>query len=249
MAPEATELRLNKYLALHAGVSRREADRLIAAGRVELNGQRVELLATQVTPQDRVVLDGKVLEEPRELAYVIYNKPEDALVTRSDPQGRRTIYQLLPPQYHHLQPVGRLDRDSCGLLLLTNDGELSQRLMHPRYKVAKTYHVKVNQSVSEAQLEALNGPVSFREIHYQAAQVEPLQRFGARGLKFLLKEGKKRQIRRMCKSNGLHVVYLQRVALGSIQLGKLKENQCRALTPREAQTLLELCDLQASRVS
>lgn len=242
-------LRLNKFLALHAGVSRREADRLIAAGRVLLNDTPVTALATQVDDHDVVALDGQFLKQAMALEYLIFNKPEDALVTRIDPQGRRTIYQILPERFSHLQPVGRLDRDSCGLLLLTNHGELTQRLLHPRFKIVKDYHIRTKQAVSEKQLEALNENVRFRDIQYNKALVQRLPRFKQHGLRFLLKEGKKRQIRRMCKSVGLEVVFLERVALGPIQLDTLPTGAYRLLSAEESHLLLKHCELPRQAVT
>lgn len=232
------DLRLNRFLAKAAGSSRRQADRWLEAGRVSVNGQPVDELGMTVGPSDTVTLDGRELHLPQTYEYLLLNKPEGYLVTADDPQARQTIYQLLPAPWHHLYSVGRLDRNSCGLLLLTNDGELTQRLLHPRYKVSKTYLVRVSGRVSERQLQRMRSGIKLSEGRTQPAQIEVLRQSAqASALKFVLREGKKRQIRRMCQAVGLKVEYLQRQRLGPIQLGALPEGQYRLLAPQELQQL------------
>lgn len=236
--------RLNKYLGLCLGVSRREADRILSAGRVQLNGQPAGLGQVIFPEHDQLLCDGQIVQAPRQQLYLILNKPEDYLVTRQDPQRRRTVYDLIPPQWQHLHPVGRLDRDSCGLLLLTNDGELTQRLLHPRHKVLKSYRVQVNAPAHAVQVQQLRQGILLTEGQTQPAMIthlrgQPPQTW----LRFEIREGKKRQIRRMCKAVGLRVIYLQREALGPLKLGTLAEGNCRLLNPAEIAQLRQATGL------
>lgn len=241
--PEA--IRLNKYLGLCLGLSRRAADRLLEAGRIQLNGVVARPGQSMDPERDQLVFDGQTVRPPRQLQYLMLNKPEDCLVTRQDPQGRRTVYHLIPERWQHLHPVGRLDRDSCGLLLLTNDGALSQRLLHPRHKVTKSYRVQVNLPVTGAQIQQLCQGIELDEGRTQPARIAWLQGGPDRSwLRFEIKEGKKRQIRRMCKAVGLRVLYLQRESLGPLQLGALAEGQCRLLSVAELRQLQRATGLQ-----
>lgn len=242
---ESETTRLNKYLGLCLGLSRRAADRLLETGRVQLNGGVARPGQSLNPEQDELMFDGQKVRPPQQLQYLILNKPEDCLVTRQDPQGRRTVYHLIPERWQHLHPVGRLDRDSCGLLLLTNDGALSQRLLHPRHKVLKAYRVRVNLPATAAQIQQLCQGIALDEGRTQPAHIAWLEGASDRSwLRFEIKEGKKRQIRRMCKAVGLRVLYLQRDSLGPIRLGQLAEGQCRLLTGAEIQHLRAATGLQ-----
>jgi len=243
----ATSLRLNKFLAQCAGISRREADRLIAAGRVRVNGEIQNQLGVSLDPeQTELSLDGQSLTGSQQLSYVLMNKPENYLVTRRDPQGRPTIYALLPEKWHHLYSVGRLDGNSCGLLLLTNDGDLTQRLLHPRFKVSKRYRVRVRERVTNEQIYTLRQGIELTEGRTQPADIRLLENLPERSwLEFRIREGKKRQIRRMCRAVGLHVLYLQRVALGPLKLAALPEGQARELSAQELADLLQLMQAPA----
>ncbi|MBF2052552.1 MAG: rRNA pseudouridine synthase [Candidatus Sericytochromatia bacterium] len=242
---ESEDIRLNKYLGLCLGLSRRAADRLLETGRVQLNGVVAKPGQSLNPERDELIFDGQTVRPPQRLQYLMLNKPEDCLVTRQDPQGRRTVYHLIPTHWQHLHPVGRLDRDSCGLLLLTNDGALSQRLLHPRHKVLKSYRVRVNQPATAAQLQQLCQGIALDEGRTQPARIVWLPGTSDRSwLRFEIREGKKRQIRRMCKAVGLRVLYLQRDSLGPIQLGQLAEGQCRLLSAAEIQQLQRATGLQ-----
>ena len=234
-------LRLQKYLAQCGVASRREAERLIESGRVQVNGVTVSEMGYKVQSQDKVLLDGKPIKEKAKVMYIMMNKPEDCVVTRSDPQGRRTVYHFLPKSLHHLHPVGRLDRNSCGLLLLTNEGELTQKLLHPRYKMPKRYRVHVTGKVDKMALARLRGGINLEEGKTQPARVTqlPAKKLpkGSHVLEFILEEGKKRQIRRMCKAVNLRVTFLQRQAIGPLVLEGLEEEKYRPLRNSELKAL------------
>ncbi len=232
------QLRLQKFLAQAGLASRREAERMIVAGRVAINGKVVTELGTSVRASDSVSLDGCLVQDKPALCYLMLNKPVGYLVSRGDTHNRETVYDLLPAKYHHLHPVGRLDGNSCGLLLLTNDGELTQRLLHPRYHVEKRYRVTVKGEVRNEQLERLCQGVLLDDGPTQPAQIRKIspKRDGA-VLEFRLREGKKRQIRRMCEIMNWQVVTLQRQAMGQLKLGSLAEAQSRELSSEEVNFL------------
>lgn len=244
----ATEIRLQKYLAQAGLASRREAERLISAGRVWVNGKPVTTLGTTVDPsRDQIKLDGKLARPPRSWTYVLLNKPVGYLVTREDTHDRKTVYDLLPPKLRHLHPVGRLDNPSCGLLLLTDDGALTQRLLHPKHKVLKRYAVKVKGAVTPSVLKRLREGIVLEEGKTQPAEVEvmePLQE-GA-WLEFRLKEGKNRQIRRMAEAVGLRVTSLERTHLGGLQISGLKPGMWRLLSTSELRQLRKAAGLDGA---
>jgi 23S rRNA pseudouridine2605 synthase len=226
-------MRLAKYLA-HAGVaSRRSAERLIAAGRVTVADEVVRDPARDVDEGSRVAVDGEAVgPEAREVH--ILNKPAGVVSTARDTHGRRTVTDLVPSR-GRLYPVGRLDAGTTGLILLTNDGELANRLMHPRYEVPKTYRAHVEPPrVSERALRMLREGVELddgRTSPARVRQVEP----GL--LEITISEGRKRQVRRMCEAVGHPVTKLRRVAFGPLRLGGLSEGEHRRLEPAEVERL------------
>lgn len=243
----ATE-RLQKVLAAMGVASRREAERLIAAGHVKVNGQLITQMGAQADPErDQIEVHGQRLGARPALAYVMLNKPIDYLVSRSDPYAKQTIYDLLPTEFHHLHPVGRLDQNSCGLLLLTNDGELTQRLLHPRHKALKRYKVTVKGHVSSAQIKQLSRGIVLEDGPTQATEIHLKQSFadGAE-LEFNLREGRKRQIRRMCKAMGWSVTHLERFEMGNLKLKNLPSGQYRILSPQEVKRLRQDAGLNES---
>jgi 23S rRNA pseudouridine2605 synthase len=231
-------IRLNRYLAQAGVASRRGADRLIAAGRVRVNGVQVEELGILVLPgRDQIEVDGEAvagIELPR---YVAVHKPRGVVTTVRDPQGRPTILELIGDRTWdaRLFPVGRLDLDSEGLLLLTNDGTLAHRLLHPRYHVAKRYRVWTEPSPRAIDLEQLAAGVEIEPgVATRPAAVGDT---GEGWFELEIREGKKRQIRRMCEALGLKVTRLLRTSFGPIELGDLAAGQFRALTPAEVESL------------
>ena len=226
-------MRLAKFLA-HSGVaSRRAAERLIADGHVSVGGETVTDPARDVDEHSGVLVDGReVAPEPRELFAV--NKPKGVVSTAQDTHGRPVVTDLVQSD-RRLYPVGRLDADTTGLILLTNDGELAERLTHPRYGVEKTYRATVHPpSVSERTLRALREGVVLEDGRTAPARVR-LSRPGQ--LEVVLREGRKHQVRRMCEAVGHKVVSLERVAFGPLMLGRLGLGDSRRLSAADEQRL------------
>jgi 23S rRNA pseudouridine2605 synthase len=226
-------VRLAKYLA-HSGVaSRRAAEKLIANGRVTVGGEAVTDPARDVDERSDVRVDGgSVAPEPREV-YAL-NKPAGVMSTARDPGGHPTVVSLVPSA-RRLYPVGRLDADSTGLILLTNDGELANRLMHPRYEVPKTYRVDVRPSpVSEPSLRALREGVDLEDGPTAPAKV---RRLAPGRIEITIREGRNRQVRRMCEAVGHRVTKLERTAFGPLRLQGLEEGAHRRLSAAEVERL------------
>jgi 23S rRNA pseudouridine2605 synthase len=227
-------VRLAKYLA-HAGVaSRRAAEELIAAGKVRVGDEVVTDPARDVDESSEVAVDGEqVSPEPREVWAV--NKPKGVVSTAREPGTRRAVTQLVDSP-RRLYPVGRLDADSTGLILLTNDGELANRLTHPRYGVRKTYLVELAHPPSEADLARLRSGVRLKDGPTAPAEVE---RLGERELEITIREGRKRQVRRMAEAIGNQTEALTRIRIGSLELGDLRRGEARRLDRREVDALWE----------
>ena len=227
-------MRLAKYLA-HAGVaSRRAAEGMIAAGRVRVDGELVRDPARDVGEGNRVQVDGRLLAGPEARVVYAVHKPVGVLSTAHDTHGRPTVVELVG-ETRRLYPVGRLDADSSGLILLTNDGELANHLTHPRYGVPKTYRARVGGgAVGERALQALRSGVRLEDGSTAPAQVRRL-----RGdlLEFTIREGRNRQVRRMCEAVGHPVAALERVRLGPVRLGDLKAGASRRLSDAEVAKL------------
>jgi pseudouridine synthase len=240
--------RLARFLA-HAGVaSRRHAEDLIAAGRVQVNGFTVTSQGSRIdAATDRVTVDGKPVKAVVEHVYLLLNKPAGYVSTAHDPDGRPTVLDLLPTEMQRLRvyPVGRLDVDTSGLLLLTNDGDFALRLTHPRYEKEKHYEALVEGKPSREALEALQKGVVILEDDGQNFQTSParvhvLRTVGAESwLALTISEGHKRQIRRMLAIVGLSVRRLQRVGIGDVKLENLPVGRWRHLKPDERERLLQ----------
>lgn len=229
-------MRLNKYLASAGISSRRGADELIREGRIEINGKVMRELGKQIDPEKDVIkFDGKSVSQPEEKEYWIVNKPLGVVSTARDTHGRKTVVELVKTKAR-LYPVGRLDENSHGLILLTNDGELALKLTHPKFGVEKVYEVKVEGNMEEKKIQQLKSGVKLDDGWTRPAGVE---RIGFNQLKFTLKEGRKRQIRRMCQALGLEVVDLKRIKMGGLELGKLAEGKAKKLEEREVMDLLK----------
>jgi len=228
-------MRLAKYLA-HAGVaSRRAAEDLIRAGRVSVDGEVVADLGRQVSESAEVRVDGAVVGGPEERAVWMVNKPAGVVSTARDTHGRPTVVSLVRDSSARLYPVGRLDADTTGLILLTNDGELANRLMHPRYEVPRTYVARLaGGPVGGAAVRALRAGVALSDGVTAPASVRVLARDR---LELVLHEGRKRQVRRMCEAVGHPVVALERVGFGSLRLGGLAAGEARRLGAEEVQAL------------
>ena len=220
-------MRLNAYLARAGVASRRGADELIRAGRVRVNGAAGEL-NTVVGRHDVVEIDGKRVKR-QHLAYLLLHKPPGVVTTARDPQGRRTVVELVPPD-PRVVPVGRLDADTTGALLLTNDGELAHRLAHPRYGVPKVYEAEVEGSPSQEELERLRSGV---ELDDGASAPAGARRLGRGRVELTLHEGRKHQVKRMCEAVGHPVRRLHRSRYAGLDLDGLGPGEWRKLTREE----------------
>jgi 23S rRNA pseudouridine2605 synthase len=235
--------RLNKYLA-HAGVgSRRHCDDLIAQGRVQIDGQVVRELGSRVDPDRQgVTVDGQPIAAER-LVYWLVNKPRGYLCTNHDPAGRPRALDLVPHVPERVYTVGRLDEDSEGLLMMTNDGDLAHKLMHPRFGVRKTYLVQVAGKPGRHDLEKLLEGVWLSDGHVKAKRVKRLKTQGeSTWLEIVLAEGKNREVRRMLAKLEHKVLRLKRTALGPIYLDRLPRGKARKLKPDEVEALRRACE-------
>ncbi len=228
-------VRLGKFLA-HAGVaSRRGAETIIRDGRVTVDGVTTIDPAVDVGGYEAVAVDGRLLGGPESHVVHILHKPAGVVSTASDPQGRRTVIELIDDEENRLYPVGRLDVDTTGLILVTNDGELANLLMHPRYEVQKTYRATVaGGPVSGRTLRALRTGVMLEDGPTAPAGVRVLE---PGVLELVIGEGRKRQVRRMCEAVGHRVIGLQRVAYGPLELGTLGVGEHRRLEEAEIELL------------
>lgn len=238
-------IRLNKYIAQSGFASRREADRLISEGRVRVNGQVILTLGHKIAAAtDRVEVGQHVIQPAAGLVYVVLNKPPGWIVTRKDPHNRPTVMQLLPTKLSGLFPVGRLDYNSEGILLLTNDGEMANRLLHPRYAIKKLYQVKVLGGPSAKLLEVLR-----RGIYLDGKKTAParivLKSRGSKHswLQVEVHEGRKREVRRLFKSIGHPVLILKRLRFAGLSLGSLKPGEWRFLTQAEIRELRDKTEI------
>ena len=229
--------RLQKILSAAGVCSRRAAEGYLTAGRITVNGETAQL-GQQADPEtDDIRVDGVPLDREPEAVYLMLNKPRGYVTTVSDEQGRKTVMDLLTGVHTRIYPVGRLDRDSEGLLLLTNDGALTQRLLHPSHEVSKEYRVTVSGPVEHA-AENLRRIRDVAGMAIRPAEVQMLHREGNRAeLRIVIHEGRNRQIRRMCARCGLEVLRLQRVREHCLELGTLPLGQWRYLTAAEIAAL------------
>lgn len=231
-------IRLNKYLANQGIAARREIKTLVKKINITVNGERVSEPGVRVNPQtDDIRIDGKKLIPPK-LVYYLLNKPKGIISTTADEYGRKNVLSLIPDN-QRLYPVGRLDKDTTGLILLTNDGEMTNLLTHPRYHVSKVYRVTIRERATPEQLRALRNGVLLDDGITYPAQVRELKPNNQKHfLEITLHEGRNRQIRRMCETVGIKLLDLDRIKFGPIQKGNLKVGQHRPLNDEEI-TLLK----------
>ncbi len=228
-------MRLNAYLARAGVASRRKADELIKAGRVTVNGEPGQL-NTFVSPRDRVELDGRPLEKQR-LAYLLLHKPAGVVTTASDPQGRPTVVELVADHETRVVPVGRLDADTTGALLLTNDGELAHRLAHPRYEVEKVYEAEVEGDPSDKTLHRLERGFELDDGRTAPARAK---RLAPSRVELALHEGRKHQVKRMLEAVGHPVTRLHRSRYAGLSLEGVEPGEWRELEPGEVARLQSL---------
>lgn len=231
------DIRIQKVLSEQGLCSRRQAEQIIAEGRVKLNGRPVSLGDKMDLKEDILSVDGKniFIEKKREFYYYMLNKPRGYITTSSDDRGRKTVMELMKDVPARVYPVGRLDKDSEGLLLFTNDGDFANALTHPSHQVAKLYRVTVRPNVTEEQLVALaNGVYLDDGTKTLPAMIHVVtQEENRTVMEMSIKEGKNRQIRRMCAAVGLEVARLKRSSVGAVKLGMLQPGKYRELKPSE----------------
>ena len=241
-------MRINKYISACGATSRRGADALVAEGRVQVNGVTVTDLGHQVDENaDQVTIDGQPLKLLRKNTTILFHTPPGCVCTKEDPQGRRTVYDYLPPGYQHLNYVGRLDLQSRGLLLFTDDGELLYRLTHPSYEIPRTYNVWTTKPLSESAAQKLVDGVDIRDREDPEAKEDiafATDVYLENGFAELtLIEGKNREIRRMMRALGYEIRDLKRISYCKIKLGDLPAGEYRELTPDEMNKLKQAVGL------
>ena len=231
--------RLQKIIAARGLCSRRQAEKWIEEGRVRVNGNTAHLGDTADVTEDVIEVDGKRLPKAGKKLYLMLNKPRGYVTTLSDEKGRKNAAELVAGCGARVYPVGRLDMDSEGLLLFTNDGEFANLMMHPRHEVDKVYRVWVTNFDPE-KLEALKEPIELDGYTIKKPKVRPVRMEPTRAiLDVTIHEGRNRQVRRMCQAAGLEVARLKRIAEGALKLGELKPGQWRELEPKEIELLLK----------
>ncbi len=233
--------RLNKHIASSGLCSRRKADELILEGKVCVNGSPVKELGFHVREKDKVTVEGKIIR-PKKLEYYRFYKPAGYITTLDDENGRKTIYDIIPPELKHLKPVGRLDKDSTGLLILTNDGDLINEMTHPSVKVPKIYLVTINGRLTQSQAEEMYKGIEIetdsgeKKIAY--AETMPLELANKSSLiQVTLYQGINRQIRKMFAKLGFEVKVLKRVQHATITLEGLKKGQTKIVKPKQIKEL------------
>ena len=235
------EIRLQKFMAEQGIASRRKSEELIREGKVKVNGHPAQL-GMKINPRKDLVTVGKqkiTFIKKRKMIYVMLNKPRGYITTVSDELGRKTVMELLPDFGDRIYPVGRLDKDSEGLLILTNDGSFTNCMTHPSHEYAKVYRVTVRPAVNDEILSNLRNGIEIDGRKTAPCEVTVLTTEPNRVvLEFIIHEGRNRQIRKMCESQGLEVARLKRTSIGSLKLGMLKQGDYRELTEQEIKKLL-----------
>lgn len=232
-------MRLQVFLSHNGVCSRRDAMALIQDGRVKINGQKILEPSTQVKGDEKITVDGQVVQS-KKYTYVMLHKPEGYTTTKDDPFAKKTVMELLPSEMRHLSPVGRLDRDTQGLLLFTNDGVWAQAITHPKFVLDKTYTAHLKGELSKADKKKLEMGIMMEGRETAPCRIEDVRyNNGETELSITIHEGRKRQVRTMFYLVGHKVTYLKRVAIGSLGLGKLSLGLWRELTPVEAKELIK----------
>ena len=235
------EIRIQKFISDCGVMSRRAAEKEIEAGHVTVNGKRA-LIGQKIDPvHDKVKVGGKPCRRTEEKVYVMLNKPRGYVTTMSDEKGRKCIPELMKELPERVYPCGRLDMESEGLLLLTNDGTVADKLMHPRNHLEKIYHVKVRTEIAPEIITRLNEPMVIDGYKIKPVTVALIaKKDGATTRRFTLSEGRNRQIRKMCEQVGLEVMRLRRIAVGELNIGTLRPGQWRFLNHSETEYLKNL---------
>lgn len=232
--------RLQKVMA-HAGVaSRRKSEEIISQGRVKVNGKVITEMGTKVSDEDLIEVDGKIITREKKV-YLLLNKPVGYITTVDDPRGRKTVIDLIEGVNQRIYPVGRLDFDTSGLLILTNDGDLTYKLTHPSHMVNKTYHVEIEGHAKQEKLDRLEKGIFLEDGLTAPARVEDVDyKKEKTDFNLTIYEGRNRQVRRMCEKIGHPVVNLKRIKFGFLTIDNLKLGQFRYLSNREINKLKEI---------
>ncbi|MBE7706557.1 MAG: rRNA pseudouridine synthase [Cyanobacteria bacterium SIG30] len=229
-------MRINKYISQCGFCSRRKADELIINGKVKVNGKVITMLGFEIRTKDIVEVDGKVLKK-QDFEYYKFYKPAGYITTKSDEKGRKTIYDLIPKELHHLKPVGRLDKDSTGLLIMTNDGDFINRMTHPSIKIPKLYKVTVNGKVKMEHLEEFAKGIKIDgKFAWCDSEIIESKR-NETTLEITLYQGLNRQIRKMFKHFGFDVIHLKRVKHAIISINGLPKNAIKPIKPKQLKEL------------
>jgi pseudouridine synthase len=230
--------KVQKILSELGVASRRKAEELIREGRVAINGRTAQVGDRADPSKDHIKVDGRRVSLPPPKIYILLNKPKGVVTTTEDPQGRKTVLDLLPTNNRRLFPVGRLDYDAEGLLLLTNDGELSHRLSHPSFRIPRTYRVKVKGKPTSAEIRRLSQGIYLEDGRTAPCRIASLRETAENlWLEMVLYEGRNRQVKRMWEKLGYPVLKLKRVEFAGLSPGKLQPGEYRALRPAEVQKL------------
>jgi 23S rRNA pseudouridine2605 synthase len=243
MKTRAERIRLNKYIAHCGFCSRRDADSYIADGKVKVNGKTVTQMGVKVQKSDHVEVEGQTLSLEK-FEYLLLNKPKDTITTTDDPRGRNTVMDKIEDATDkRVYPVGRLDRHTMGLLILTNDGDLAHRLMHPSYKVRKTYEVQTRRKLRDSELRQLVNGINLEDGPASAQQISRT----SAGILLTILEGRNRLVRRMMEYFGTEVTKLKRVEYAGLTLKNIRRGRWRYLRPNEINGLRKMVKLQPLR--
>ncbi len=242
-------IRINKFLAKCGLGSRRKVEDYILEGKVSVNSIVITDLSYKVNPEsDLVRYNGKLVRISKSTIYIMLNKPRGYVVTKSDEFNRKTVYDLVPEELKDLNPIGRLDKESEGLLLLTNDGDFANKIIHPRYKLPKTYYVKVKGKISDDKIDKLKNGVEIEKKMTKPALVFLIEANEIEAyMKMIISEGRKRQIRLMLKAVNCEVIELKRTQIGDVSLGNLPQGMWRYMLPKEVLSLLNMSRSKSRR--
>lgn len=233
-------MRINKFIASAGICSRRNADIMIAEGRVSVNGSKVTEPGLDITENDVVMVDDRVIQSAEKQYYIILNKPDGYVTTTDDPFGRPTVMELVSDISARIFPVGRLDYHTEGLLILTNDGDFANRLMHPRHAIYKTYIAHVSGFPTLGKLAALRHGIQLEDGKTAPARINVIRQYpDGVDISISIREGRNRQVRRMMEAIGHKVTSLVRVSVGNVQLGHLPKGKWRHMNPREIEEIVK----------
>lgn len=234
-------MRLNKYIAASGVTSRRKADELIKQGKIKINGELITDMGYIVNEGDEIKHDGRIINTEEKKIYVMINKPQKFLSSVTDDRNRKTVIDIVKGKYkERLYPVGRLDYDTEGLLILTNDGEITKKLTHPSHDIKKTYFVKTDKKMYPDLLKKIENGVQVEDYITRECKIKKLQSKDGNECLITIGEGKNRQIRKMFETQNMKVVFLKRLSVGKIELGNLKTGEFRELTKEELKYLMSI---------